>query len=461
MDEVFPGLNNVARHVRPFVVVAWAWRRAIRLAEKKGLERIPVDHLRDFVDRIDVIYAWSQFLRNPNADLPGRQVLEPLIQSDHWTFGGPAWRRRREVREYSTALMAPVNYGPGLKMLGWVEPHRTHSGILIPTQTVAPALDAFESRIANRLDHPAFSKFGSVKVTRKEALAWAKGWALEDLTAAEKNCAAEMLTGSRAPLKRRLGVALMLAAVTYTSSTAVGRVRKAMTGPPSNFVPKSDLNSAYVSWRYLQIRQLFRLCLEACLYWIILEIDSVPRSTESLANDFVDQARGGTSTGTAREWLNARNIGPSGPVALMNHITQALQNPTHRGLVPSILNGLVFCLTQAPQQEQLFERADRLPLFRAQREAEAWGDSSVQSFVQHIIESWVLAQHVYWSVGRGLADARAGGKTILRLKVVLEEAGWTLTPGASQISAPVPTTDRLQTAISLAEECGLFTGTSA
>jgi len=24
MDEVLPGLNNVARHIRPFVIVAWA-----------------------------------------------------------------------------------------------------------------------------------------------------------------------------------------------------------------------------------------------------------------------------------------------------------------------------------------------------------------------------------------------------------------------------------------------------
>ena len=28
MDELLPGVNNVAKHVRPFVVIAWAWRRA-------------------------------------------------------------------------------------------------------------------------------------------------------------------------------------------------------------------------------------------------------------------------------------------------------------------------------------------------------------------------------------------------------------------------------------------------
>jgi len=76
--------------------------------------------------------------------------------------------------------------------------------------------------------------------------------------------------------------------------------------------------------------------------------------------------------------------------------------------------------------------------------------------IRHVLESWVLAQHVYWSVGRGLADARAQGKTLLRLKVVLDEGGWAPAPGVSAGSVPLPTADRLQTMVSLASECGLF-----
>ena len=100
MDQVIPGLNNVARHIRPFVVVTWAWRRAQQLAKARGADEVLVDELRDFVDRIEVIYAWSQFLRNPDADLPGRQVLAPLLRSDRWFFGGNAWRKRRAGRPY-------------------------------------------------------------------------------------------------------------------------------------------------------------------------------------------------------------------------------------------------------------------------------------------------------------------------------------------------------------------------
>jgi hypothetical protein len=53
MDEVLPGLNNVARHIRPFVVVAWAWRRANQLAQSQGSKTISLDRLQDFVDRIE------------------------------------------------------------------------------------------------------------------------------------------------------------------------------------------------------------------------------------------------------------------------------------------------------------------------------------------------------------------------------------------------------------------------
>ena len=87
-----------------------------QLPEALGVHKVSVNELRDFVDRIEVIYAWCN---SPvNADLPGRQVLTPLVQSDRWFFGDAAWRKRREVRRYSTAFTAPITYGPSLKTLG-------------------------------------------------------------------------------------------------------------------------------------------------------------------------------------------------------------------------------------------------------------------------------------------------------------------------------------------------------
>ena len=106
------------------------------------------------------------------------------------------------------------------------------------------------------------------------------------------------------------------------------------------------------------------------------------------------------------------------------------------------------------------EQSDRLPLGRAKRETEALGARPPLEWVSHVLGSWVLGQHLYWSVGRGLGDARGNGKRILRLKVVPEEGGWTLAPGATVnvSNRPRPTPDRLGTALSLMAEAGMFVG---
>lgn len=455
MDLVFPGLNNVARHIRPFVVATWACRRANQLAQNQGKRTIVVDQLLDFVDRIDVIYVWSQFLSDPSADLPGRRVLTNLLQAHEWTFGGAAWRTRRQIRRYSTALTAPINYGPALKVLGWVERHPEHPEILLPTPAAAPALDAFEARITDRLNHPAFSKFGSVTVTAAEARRWSKAWALDRPTKAEKDVMREMLFGSSAPVCRQHAGDLMIAAARYFSTKKAEVVSAGMSGPPSRFSPPAALLEIRDAWRTLQVRQLFRLSLEALLHWTLTVVDDSPKTTEALIESFLDQVTGARRYGGGRAWLAAVRPQNTGPTELIAEILAALDGALD-DLPKAIMRGLAFCLAEVPGKENAFERPDRLPLLRARREVQARENTSPADFVRHIVESWVLAQHVYWSVGRGLADARAQSKTLLRLKVVLDEGGWALAPGVSPGSPPQPTRDRLETMLTLAAECGLL-----
>lgn len=106
-----------------------------------------------------------------------------------------------------------------------------------------------------------------------------------------------------------------------------------------------------------------------------------------------------------------------------------------------------------PPTARNFERRDRLPLSRAQEEAKMWAALSPHRFMVKLIEVWVIAQHTYWCVVRGLADARNDGKTILRMRIVMEENGWTLTPDTSGANPPEATPDRLDTAVSLLWEC--------
>ncbi len=454
MDQVLPGLNNVARHVRPFVVVSWAWHRAIYIAKTQGPERIKVDDILDFVDRIDVLFVWSQFLRDPNADLPGRQVLDQLVRSDRWVFGGSEWRNRRKTRRYSTALMAPINYGPALKTLGWVEPHRDYPGLFLPSATAAPAIIALEAQLSEYLDAAAFTRFGEVEVPAAEVSAWSEAWALDEPSGPEQQTMAGMLLGDKAPTARRKGCALMLAAAANVSKASIDDIRAAMAGTPSNFVPPAGLEPTQAAWRDVQVRQLFRLALEALFYWAAYELKDAPKTTDGLVSRFLDQYAGNGARDVAIEWFASHAAAGGGPTELLSRIQAALSDPS-LALVAAIVDGLKLCLSEAAERSTDFARTDRLPLIRARRDAEAWIAGSTRDFLRNVFETWIFAQHVYWSVGRGLADARVRGKTILRLKVVLEENGWSLAPGVSNLSQPSPTADRLQTALTLAGECSL------
>lgn len=454
MDEVFPGLNNVARHVRPFVVVTWAWRRAVQRAEGSGVPHIKAAELHDFVDRIEVLYVLSQILRNKDVDLPGRQYLARWLEESKLTFGGPKWKKRRTERAYSTALSAPVNYGPGLKMLGWLGPHPDYPEIMLPTADVTPALDSLEAALRPALNHDAFLMFGSVTVTRDELESWGELWSLERITRAESDLMSRLLIGPSAPLERRLGVNLMLAASVHEKSTNTVVLRGAMTGAPAKFAPPRELIEIRNKWRRVQMRQLFRLSLESLFYWMMLNLEGPPRPIDALVKAFLELLPPYGDV-KARDWLRTLTSADLGPTELMDRIQHACQAENYADLPHAVVLGLALCLTEPAGRESGPQQTERLPLTRAQAETVARAHVSIPEFMRHVLESWVLAQHSYWAVGRGLADARAGGRTLLRLRIILDEGGWTLTPGAPVGGAPRPTPDRLETAITLGKECRL------
>jgi hypothetical protein len=455
MDEVLPGLNNVARHIRPFVVVAWAWRRANHLAQSQGLEKINLDVMQDFVDRIEVLFVWSQLLKDTKSDLPGRSVLAGLMKAKEYKFSGSNWQDRRKIRKYSTALSAPINYGPGLKMLGWVQRHPKYPDIMISTEAAKPALDAFEARMSKHLDHPAFSKFGSVTVASEDALSWAADWSLGGVTKAEAKAMADMLFGSESPQCRQFAGEMIFKSVDYASTADSAELRTTMAGAPSKFVPPQHLQKTWEDFRRLQVRQLFRLSLEALFWWMLGNLEDRPKAIETVAEDFLGQLPSPGKVKTAREWLRALKPAGVGPTELITRLEEAMAQPGDGDVAPAIAASLAFCLTEVSPGEKRTERQDRLPLWRAREEAKVRDGRPVEEFMRHVFESWILAQHVYWSVGRGLADARARGKALLRLRVILDEGGWTLAPGASRGNPPVPTADRLHTVVTLAEESGL------
>jgi hypothetical protein len=455
MDKVLPGLNNVAGRLRPFVLMTWGWRRVRLIIERDKLGGATDEQMRDFVDRLEAVYAWSQFLLDINAGIPGGQALADLIygEGDTYYFGGKAWETRRNLRRTSTGLISPLNYGPGLRSMGWLIPAGP-MGVFAPNPALEAMLDAFEQNFADELDHPVFNKLEPVEVRREDVRRWGGMWALSDLTEAERIAGFGRLAGPEADKCRREGLAMLEAALVAAQSgepdTSV--VRELMATPPENWLVQSDLHPRADAWRRLQTRQLFRLSLEALFYWIQRQLIDRPVTTDGLARRFVDQADL-ASLNAAADWLSQSPDG--NPVQHLNHLNDLLMSQSWQDVPGQIANGLRFCLIAGRQEQwEKSEAFDRLPLSRALKEAEEWRKLPMVRFIAKVIEVWVIAQHAYWCVGRGLADARGRGKTLLRLRIVMDEGGWTLTPGASVGAVPVPTPDRLQTAISLLKETG-------
>jgi hypothetical protein len=456
MDQVLPDFNNTARHLRPFVVTAWAWRRAKYCAEQQGDPNPLVDDLKDFVARVEVLYAWSHFLHDSKTDLPGRDVLIDLVRADKYVFGGNAWAKRKRKREASTSFTAAINYGPEMKKLAWLAPVKDGRGVMTAGSDAAveAALNAFEAEIADRLDHPAFSRFGEVEVTAEEARSWREGWAIEKSTPAERKAMALALRERPIPTKRSAGYDLLIAA-SEGFGLDEGTLRRRMCGAPTSFVAEGGLEVTRAAWYRLQLRQAFRLALEGLFYWMTGHLEKVGSSKiEPLVQALIEAMPDRRSDGTAGDWLSRYSL--SSPIDGLDAISRALRNKNDGELARAVADTLAFCLLDMPVEQQLFERQDRLPLARAQQETQERRECSVAVFLRHVFEAWILAQHLYWSVGRALNDSRARGKSLLRMRIVLEEDGWTLAPGVNRGNPPVPTPDRLGTAISLGKESGLL-----
>ncbi len=459
MNEVCDGLNNVARHIRPFTLVAWAWRRALRIAEQRGAALNDVEEIEEFVARCETVFAWSCFLDDRNADIPGAQALAPFLSQGSYRFSGSHWESFRKIRRNSTGFSAPANYGPGLRSLGWTLRNAANARALVPSPDAAAAIDAFEARLGDRLSHPVFSTFGEAEVTTEDVSAWAAAWKLDALTYEERVHMRRALTGDLATRTRAEGVGLLLSAAGQLAhcepagAEGVISVRNAAAGEVAEFAVPEGFGAAAVKWRRLQVRQLFRFALEALLAWTLDRLSDGPRGSEQLATVFLREADIDPTENAGTAWLGATS--PPGSLSqASDSIADALRVRGRAGLGAAIARALAICIANAPEEGSSYDREDRLPLRRAAQQAIARASMPSRELARHVIETWVLAQHVYWAVGRGLQDARGSGKRILRLKVVMEEGGWQALPGARL--SPEPTPDRIRTALKLAEEAQLI-----
>lgn len=307
--------------------------------------------------------------------------------------------------------------------------------------------------MADELDHPAFSLLGSVTVKSTDVARWGKLWSIKKPKAVERKALFERLGGGLAAVARQRGVALIQAGYSDLDEEdwELDDVRARMADIPEAWEDPASCPDAAADWRAVQVRQVFRLTLEALFYWFVEQLGDGPMHTGSVAAAFLSELGGKKLPTTADAWL-LTGTKPSNPIAVLNDLKAALRS--WDGLVTAIVAGLRHSLAEAPAEPHDFETFDRLPLARARSDASGWRMLSPHDALVRILETWIMAQHTYWCVTRGLNDARGRGKTILRLRIVMDEGGWTQTPGTTLGSTPEATPDRLETAFSLLKECG-------
>lgn len=447
MNEVFPGLNNVARHTRPFTLVTWAWRRTIDLARERR-EKLPVSVHEDFVARVEVAFVWSmlQIYDQGDLELPGKQVVATRWgEAKRITFGDDDWKDFVKARRNSTALTAAINYGPGLRALRLLVDDANQPGVRVPGPKTDGMLDAFEARIAPLLGHKLFNVRGECTLKCGTAEEWAEHWDIDDVLDEERTAFRKRLMGGLASPQRRSGFELLSGVFDEEQEESVTRGAMCDGGDAA----------AAQRWHRVQVRQAFRLALESLFEWMTGEIGGGILDTGALATRLLEAA-GGKTDGTAMEWLMSLVPEELSAVGAMEGLEATFA--TRAGLERAALSALAVALTLPEELQDGSHRQERLPLRRARDDLDRLASETPLALLHHIVEQWIIAQHTYWSVGRGLADARAGAKQILRLRLVLEPGGWRVTRGGGSNRMPRPTPDRLRTAVSLAIQSGLIEG---
>ncbi|MXP65613.1 hypothetical protein E0493_19885 [Roseomonas sp. M0104] len=488
MAAAWPDFNNVTARIRPYVFMAWAWWKAREVFESRGQAATRADDLQALVDRWEVLFLWSHLLAEAEVGLPGRNVLTKYLPRPRdgrsYRFGGAEWDKLRSSRRWSTALMAPIQYGPSIKALRWLEPRP--AGTFAPSTDAMPAVRAFEEAVGRRLPAELLAP-GDLSITPEEALALYGLWDVTAPTEVERDTFralfldAGLRPGARLAAARRRALLLVRSVLRQNrDSLSEAEVRRALASGRlrSGAVvdgPEADRGTLLL-FGALQARQLQRLALEAMLSWILGRIpageavgsDDLVRDADAAARA-VEEGADASSVGGYLALAAERGGRDGWPAAcayreetdvlfLMRALAIAQDEGGQRvpGLAlralaytDAMAAGLRAAGLEGAARGHLGGHPDRLPLDRASRRLAALSGRPMRELWREVILSWVLAQHVRWSIARN-------GDGTQRLRLALDEGGWTrLRSGPAGIFGATP--DRLWAALSLSADCGILT----
>ncbi|EJT06022.1 hypothetical protein [Rhizobium sp. CCGE 510] len=480
MDATVPGINNVTRYIRPYTFMAWAWWRAARYAQRKGMTP---ETMHDLVARYEAMYAWSHsMVGSPfRGEVTVRRYLNAEPGTDTFTFSGPNWERYKKER---TSFMAPTEYGPSIKALRFLKPE---DGMFGWAEEALPALEAIDAIISASL--PArFFELDPPTIRVKELEMFAEVLHVDDPTDAEvevfRQLFYEVGSSNRAwkeVRRRKATIDLLRSILVDEGPLDIDGLRRALSkngAIVSNEGDLAEMRKSATMLCHLQVRQLQRLATETLMLWVEVFLSETSNRSRSI-DDITDHAHQMSrlqdadyaNSGSVGEYMEriraaAKDKGwPAGAalphtgVVEMMHALQHAQY-SERPRIPALVArsvAIVRAVTKEFEGRDLPEgvlnaiegRPDRMPMGLMTRRIDALSERPLSALWREVVERWVIGQHVHWSAVRG-----GDGKK--RLRIGLEGDGWMLV--RKQPSGGfAPTPDRLWTLLALGTACGIFT----
>ncbi|AEG49611.1 hypothetical protein Sphch_1934 [Sphingobium chlorophenolicum L-1] len=448
MDRCIPGLNNAAWRLRPYVVMAWAWWQAARLADRNGLPALPVMTGRRFADRVEVIFQAGHLVAGEFGSLPGSEGIQArVVSSGGIDFSTPEWDAWHLRRREQGSLMAPVSYGPSVKEglgMGFL---RSSGGLFSPVDEVMPAVLALDECLATVRDNEAFSSLecGWVPLAFMEQCH--PLWRMDEATTAEIEVGRAALLGTGGSAARSGTLALVrsiLGAATGPLNADEIRIVAARSDMPWSDRPVARL------WRAMQARQLLRIGLEGLLNWVLAKSSDGPISLDALTTNLIAEIDVDAAL-PIDDWLTGECPSADGldgrvsPASLLDDIDDVRQFENAELCASGLRASLQICREMDGDEALFGGQPDRLPLARLSERLRSGGALPMRDACELIISELLIGQHVYWAIGRSGDDTQ-------RLRIVLDEGGWVALHGAGHAN---PTPDRLFTLLELGADCGL------
>lgn len=472
MAVCLPGINNVTQYIRPFSVLSWIYWKFYQLSQGKG-ESVTPKELRDWKEKVEILFTWGHKLYG-SGGVPGTDSKPPSKGPVPLSFA--AWKRNAQ----NTSLMAAVQYGPAAKTIDGL-------GFLEPIGRGFFQAKGHGVALAQELDID-LRRFDLLK-TLEQASATAKqaerifpAWSIFEVSKTEQQAFQKAFFDSSAigeptPMGRR-STTIQLAHI------VLGEARKALTddevriamfrarGRSSRLSIREDpkLRPFWLRWVVLQVRQSQRLALEGLLSWFESLLVKGHRDTEEIVEQTLEALadyKGIFSTNKPGKALDliSRNtktldealINPDNlDLFWLNRELVAANSDYSAKLAPLCIRTLFLCaaFTQllsdqnAARLEIKRGGADRISLEFWTKTLLRCRDFELRDFLRYLFERLILSQHF------AVAARRFDGNT-QRLRISIEEDGLEFLPDKPPL-IPKITPDRLSSALSLMEDCGLI-----